>query len=217
MVVAIQIWLQVRASIPPRLRQCYSLIIHPAAGQVTVVARMPTLSSPGQWTTSGSEVDKEPLDQESTESFSWPLAIVDAARKTTLRPHRRARDHGTTRLAIVISTGILSSFGMPFELLMQSMSQADRLGDITGGVKFSVIRSRLLHRPWMSIIEYCKFSLRPPDELDDDQREEVRFTVQSDMKASDFTPLMMAWAHFVWVCLALHVSAYDPLWHLSIP
>jgi hypothetical protein len=217
MVVAIQIWLRLRVSIPPRLRQYYSLIIDPAAGQVTVVARMPILSSPGQWTTSGSELSKKPLEQESTESISWPTVIVDAARKTTLRPHRRARDHGTTRLASVISTGILSSFGMPFELLMQSMSQADRLGDITGGVKFCVTRSRLLHRPWMSIIEHCKFSMRPPDELDDDQREEVRFTVQSDMKASDFTPLMMTWAHFVWVCLALNVSAYDPLWQSSIP
>jgi hypothetical protein len=57
----------------------------------------------------------------------------------------------------------------------------------------------------MSIIEHCKFSMRPPDELDDDQREEVRFTVQSDMKASEYTPLMMTWAHFVWICLALDV------------
>jgi hypothetical protein len=217
MVVAIQIWLRLRVSIPPTLRKYYSLIIDPAAGQVTVVARMPTLSSPGQWTTSGSEVDKKLLAQESTESFSWPLAIVDAARKTTLRPHRRARDHDTTRLASVISAGTLSSFGMPFELLMQSMSQADRLGDITGGVQFAITRSRLLHRPWMSMIEHCKFSMRPLDEVDDNQREEVRFTVQSDMKASDFTPLMMTWPHFVWVCLALGATACDPLWHSDVP
>jgi hypothetical protein len=217
MVVAIQIWLRLRASIPPSLRRYYSLIIDPAAGQVTVVARMPTLSSPGQWITSKSENDKNFVEQQNAESVSWPTVIVDAARKTTLRPHRRARDHGTTRLASVISTGILSSFGMPFERLMQSMSQADRLGDITGGVKFAVVRSKLLHRPWMSVIEHCKLSMRPSDELDEDQREEVRFTVQSDMKASDFTPLMMTWAHFVWVCLALDLSVYDTMWHSSIP
>jgi hypothetical protein len=186
MVVAIQIWLRLRASIPPSLRKYYSLIIDPAAGQVTVVSRMPTLSSPGQWTTSESGVN----EQHSTEPVSWPLAIT---------------------------TGFLSSFRMPFEKLMQSMSQAERLGDITGGVTFAVTRSKLLHRPWMLVIENCKLSIRVPDETDDDQREEVRFTVQSDMKASDFTPLMMTWPHFVWICLALNVSAYDPLWQSSSP
>jgi hypothetical protein len=217
MVVAIQIWLRLRASIPPSLRIYYSLIIDPAAGQVTVVARMPTLSSPGQWSTSKSGNDKNSLQKQSDESVSWPTVIVDAMRKISLRPHRQARDHGTSRLASFISTGVLSSFGMPFDILMQSMSQADRLGDITGGVRFGIIRSKLLHRPWMSVIENCNFSMRPSDEIDEDQREEVRFTVQSDMKASDFTPLMMTWAHFVWICLALDVSAYDPLWQSSIP
>jgi hypothetical protein len=157
MVVAIQIWLRLRASIPPSLRIYYSLIIDPAAGQVTVVARMPTLSSPGQWSTSKSGNDKNSLQKQSDESVSWPTVIVDAMRKISLRPHRQARDHGTSRLASFISTGVLSSFGMPFDILMQSMSQADRLGDITGGVRFGIIRSKLLHRPWMSVIENCNF------------------------------------------------------------
>jgi hypothetical protein len=217
MVVAIQIWLRLRASIPPSLRRYYSLIIDPAAGQVTVVARMPTLSSPGQWITSNPGNDRNSLQKQSAESVSWPTVVVDAMRKITPRPHRQARDHGTSRLASFISTGVLSSFGMPFDILMRSMSQADRLGDITGGVRFGIIRSKLLHRPWMSVIENCNFRMRPSDEMDEDQREEVRFTVQSDMKASDFTPLMMTWAHFVWICLALGVSAYDPLWQSSIP
>jgi hypothetical protein len=175
------------------------------------------LSSPGQWITSKSANDKNSLGKQSAKSVGWPTAIADAARKTTLYPHRQAGDHGTTRLASVISTGILSSFGISCELLIQSMSQADRLGDTTGGVKFALTRSKLLHRPWMSVIEHCKLGMRPLDELDEDKREEVRFTVQSDMKASDSTPLMMPWAHFVWVCLALDVSAYDPLWDSSIP
>jgi hypothetical protein len=216
MVVAIQIWLRLRASIPPSLRKYYSLIIDPAAGQVTVVARMPTLSSPGQWIVSKSDADKNFLRQKPTGSFPWPLAIIDAVRKITLRSHRRARDHGTTRLASVIATRITASHGMPFELLMQSMSQAEQLGDRTGGVTFAITRSKLLRRPWMSVIENCKLSIRVPDEIEDNQQEEVRFTVQSDMKASDSTPLMMTWAHFVWVCLALDVDAYDPLWHSDV-
>jgi hypothetical protein len=178
MVVALQIWLRLRASIPPNLRKYYSLIMDPAAGQVTVVARTPTLSSPGQSMISGSEVS----EKHSTEFVSWHLAII---------------------------TGFLSQIGIPNEKLMQSV--------FGGGVTFAITRSKLLHRPWMSVIENCKFSIRIPDEIDDDQREEVRFTVQSDMKASDFTPLMMTWAHFVWVCLALDVSAFDPLWQSSIP
>jgi hypothetical protein len=217
MVVAIQIWLRLRASIPPSIRKYYSLIIDPAAGQVTVVARMPTLSSPGQWMASRPDVDKKSLDQESTTSFSWPPAVINAAPQKPLRLRKRARNHVTTRLASVISTRILTPFGMPPEVLMQSMTQAGRLGDITGGGKFAVTRSKLLHRPWMSLIEHCKLIMRPTDEMDDDQREEVRFTVQSDMKASDFTPLMMTWSHFAWICLALNVGAYDPLWQSSIP
>jgi hypothetical protein len=87
----------------------------------------------------------------------------------------------------------------------------------TGGVEFAVTRSKLLLRPWMLLIENCKLLTRLLDEIDDNQREEVRFTVQSDMKASDFTPLTMTWAHFVWICLALDVSAYDQLWYLEVP
>jgi hypothetical protein len=48
-------------------------------------------------------------------------------------------------------------------------------------------------------------------------QEDVRFVVANDMKASERTPLKMDWAQFVWLALALGISAYDPTWQSSYP
>jgi hypothetical protein len=78
----------------------------------------------------------------------------------------------------------------------------------------------------MSLVDHCGFSLKTyhrsesrddqdPDE--DDDEEDSRFTVGNDMRANDRTPLKMKWAQFVWLALALGISAYDPDWQSAYP
>ena len=75
----------------------------------------------------------------------------------------------------------------------------------------------------MSLVDHCSLVLRDfrhdedgdYDDLSDEG--ESRFSVASDMKASDQTPLKMYWAQFVWLALALGISTYDPGWRSGYP
>lgn len=75
----------------------------------------------------------------------------------------------------------------------------------------------------MSLVDHCGLVLKKShhdengDEEDPSDGEESRFTVASDMRASDRTPLKMNWPQFVWLALALDISAYDPGWESGYP
>ncbi|KAM0722768.1 hypothetical protein Q7P37_002210 [Cladosporium fusiforme] len=167
--MAIRIWLRLRESLPARVRHLYSFLVDPAAGKVTVVARMPHLNSPG----------------------------LDQLRGVSRRQVRRTRS--LTRSL----TGTLDQNNPP-------SSQAEE--DDYGPSPFHVRKGPGLHRTWMSLAELMGLDLPVLYDEHGDVAQEARFAVESDMKASDATPLAMDWAHFVWMALCLGVGPYDPGW-----
>jgi hypothetical protein len=54
-------------------------------------------------------------------------------------------------------------------------------------------------------------------QLEREEEDESRFSVERDMNASALTPLKMNWAQFVWLSLALGVRPYDSAWCDNYP
>ena len=196
MLVAIRIWTQLKQSIPPGLREYYSLIPDPTAGKVTVVARMPSLEIPGLWSTDPTNARAARLPSEKRgipSQFHASLLAMGlplAAPSTAMMARNAARNE------------------------IRPTSFTLRLG-----------RQYLLGRIWMSLIDHCGLALKKSrhdgDGVDVDNdfgdEEESRFMVAGDMKASDRTPLKMNWVQFVWLALALGASAYDSSWNTKFP
>jgi hypothetical protein len=194
MLVAIRIWIKLRRSIPPGLRKYYSLIPDPTAGTVTVVARMPTLNVPGLW------------------------SIYPTNARSMSPPSEKKGSYNQLHSSIV-------AMGMPLAAPSTAMMarNAARNNSKTSPSSLPITRQHLLGRTWISLVDHYGLDLKKPhhsedgdsNDLSDD--EDARFVVASDMKASDRTPLKMSWAQFVWLALALGISAYDPTWQSSYP
>jgi hypothetical protein len=194
MLVAIRIWTKLKRSIPPGLRNHYSLIPDPTAGKVTIVARIPTLEIPGLWSTSPPNFDPAGLLSEKKEPYSQLHRSIAAMGMPLIAPSTAMMARMATRK---------NKRPMPLPL---------RIG-----------RQYLLGRTWMSLVDQWELELKKPHHGDSEDREDpsdeedVRFVVANDMKASERTPLKMDWAQFVWLALALGISAYDPTWQSSYP
>jgi hypothetical protein len=194
MLVAIRIWTKLKHSIPPGFGKYYSLIPDPTAGKVTVVARMPTLGLPGLW------------------SNSPPNA------RLTISPSEKKGPYSQLHRSIV-------AMGMPLAAPSTAMMARNATRNNTGPTPspLRIGRQHLLGRTWMSLVNHCGLELKKSrhgenednEDLSDEQ--DARFVVASDMKASDRTPLKMSWAQFVWLALALGISAYDPAWKKGHP
>jgi hypothetical protein len=195
MLVAIRIWTKLKRSIPPSFMNYYSLIPDPTAGNVTVVARMPTLDIPGLW------------------SINTPKARLRSSAS-----EKKKKPYSQLHRSIV-------AMGMPLTAPSTAMMARDASRSNIGPPPspLRIERQKLLGRTWMSLADHCglvlKKSRNDEDENDDDpsDQEEIRFLVASDMKASDRTPLEMNWVQFVWLALALGVNPSNPSWQPKFP
>jgi len=194
MLVAIRIWTKLKRSIPLGFGEYYSLIPDPTAGKVTVVARMPTLEIPGLWSINST-------DARSTSPLLEKPGVYSQIHNSIL------------------------AMGMPLAAPSTAMMARNATGNDVGptSLPLRIGRQHLLRRTWMSLVDHCGLVLKNshPDENgnDDDTSdgEETRFVVAGDLKASDRTPLKMNWPQFVWLALALGVSARDSGWRASHP
>jgi hypothetical protein len=189
MLVAIRIWTKLKRSIPPAFRIYYSLVPDPTAGKVTVVARMPTLEILGLWSTS----PPNPRPTSPPSKKQGPYSQLHAS---------------------------LLAMGMPLAAPSTAMMARNAMQNNSESrpSNLRIPRHHLLGRNWMTVADYCGLDLKKPhygeSENDDDLGDEqaARFIVESYLKTNYRTPLKMRWAQFVWLALALGVSAHDPGW-----
>jgi len=192
--MAISIWIKLERSIPSGFRKYYSVIPDPTAGKVTVVARMPTLEVPGLWSTNPPGARQKSPSLEKRGPVSQLHNSILAMGMPLAAP-------STAMMARIASK---SSSRPPLS--------PTRIG-----------KQNSLRRTWMSLVDHCGLVIKESDysengDFDDlSDEEESRFTVASDMRANDRTPLKMKWPQFVWLALALGVSAYDPEWRSGYP
>ena len=197
MVLAIHIWLKLKKSIPLRYRAHYSLLPDPAAGNVAVVARTPSLELPGLWSTKAGRND---------------LGKVWSLRRNPTLP--TLADHVafiplTPALPVVITSRLVTNDN---STLMSTRS-------------FNIARQKFLGRTWMALAGRCDWVLGSPQDdenaygtrLEREEDDEVRFSVEGDMNANATTPLRMNWAQLVWLSLALGVRPHDSAWNENYP
>jgi hypothetical protein len=194
MMMAVGIWIKLEQSIPSGFRKYYSVIPDPTAGKVTVVARMPTLEVPGLWSTN-----------------------PPGARLTSPSLEKRGPVSQLHSSLLAMGMPLADPFAaMMARIAPKSSSRPPRSPTRIG-------KQNSLRRTWMLLVDHCGLVIKESDhsengDVDDlSDEEESRFTVASDMKANDRTPLKMKWPQFVWLALALGVSAYDPEWRSGYP
>jgi hypothetical protein len=185
---------------PWQLRPYYSLIADPAAGTVTVVARVPRLANPGFWRSS--------LDPQEDLNVEWPFnkrwwhrifcRSIDAVKKLVSAPwpYRLVlyRRHKDMRLCV--------KFQRRQRIHQGEDSRQQALNRVRAPWAFALGRAELhtpnlLFRSWMTIAMPTDFVLARHNTRDTESREiaeEKIFVVDIDFDTTKrTTPLQMTW------------------------
>ncbi|KAK8156667.1 hypothetical protein BKA80DRAFT_312969 [Phyllosticta citrichinensis] len=182
---ALWIWYRLLQSLPRLLRPFYHLIIDPANGNVTVVARPLVCDHSGLW---------------KKVSVDTPLSFgrLEAFRHWCRRKYA-ALLHGQDVFEDIELQVIEDQ---PYELPLFPPSRSKKVS-----IKPRAIRLRsgkLLRLPWMDVASAIGFGLERTT-----HPEAMRFIVNSSLETKKPLPLPMKWSDFIWFSLAIGVNAMD--------